>query len=111
MSGHDLRTVATVLGLTAVTVLTRAFFFLSNRDGTLPPWADRGLRYAPVAAVAAVIVPEIVTTQGQLITTWMDARPIAALAAAAWYGWRRGVLGTIIVGMAVYLPLHVALGW
>ena len=111
MNGHDLWTVATVLGLTAVTVLTRAFFFLSNRDRTLPPWADRGLRYAPVAAVAAVIVPEIVTTQGQLITTWMDARPTAALAAAAWYGWRRGVLGTIIVGMAVYLPLHVGLGW
>jgi hypothetical protein len=29
------------------------------------------------------------------------------LAGAAWFYWRGGVLGTIIVGMAAYLPLHV----
>jgi hypothetical protein len=34
---------------------------------------------------------------------------------AAFYFARRGqgqaVLGTIVVGMAVYLPLHLGLGW
>ncbi|PSJ20543.1 branched-chain amino acid transporter, partial [Halomonas sp. ND22Bw] len=29
----------------------------------------------------------------------------------AYYFWRRGVLGTMLVGMAVYLPLHLGLGW
>ncbi|GKS83045.1 hypothetical protein AVMA1855_02855 [Acidovorax sp. SUPP1855] len=27
------------------------------------------------------------------------------------YFWRRGILGTIVVGMVVYLPLHIGLGW
>ena len=34
-----------------------------------------------------------------------------ALAGAALYFWRRSVLLTMAVGMAVYLPLHLALGW
>jgi branched-subunit amino acid transport protein len=46
-----------------------------------------------------------------LISTWRDARVFAALAGAAWFFWRRGVLGTIIAGMAVYLPLHIGWNW
>ena len=76
-----------------------------------PRGAPRGLRYAPIAALAGVIVPELLMTQGQFISTWQDARIFAVLAGLAWYYWRRDLLGTIIVGMAVYLPLHVGLGW
>jgi branched-subunit amino acid transport protein len=83
----------------------------SSKPWTLPGWAQRGLHYAPIAALSAVIVPEMVMTQGQLIATWQDARIFAVLAGLAWYYWRRDLLGTIIVGMAVYLPLHVGLGW
>jgi branched-subunit amino acid transport protein len=50
-------------------------------------------------------------TQGHLLTTWQDARLFAAAAGAAYFFWRKGVLGTIITGMAVYLPLHLGLGW
>ena len=101
----------TIVGMTVATVVTRSFFFLSQKPWTLPGWASRGLQYAPVAALAAVIAPEIVLTGGQLTGTWRDARLYAALAGLLWYYRRRGVLGTIVVGMAVYLPLHVGLGW
>ncbi len=111
MMQTDAWTVITILGLAVVTVLTRSFFFLSSKPWTLPQWAQRGLHYAPIAALAAVIVPEIVMSQGALISTWRDARVFAALAGAAWFLWRRSVLGTIVAGMAVYLPLHVGLGW
>jgi branched-subunit amino acid transport protein len=104
-------TLLTILGLTVVTVLTRCFFFLSSKPWTLPDWAQRGLNYAPIAALAAVIVPEIVMSQGALIATWRDARVFGALAGAAWFFWRRSVFGTIVAGMAVYLPLHVGWGW
>ncbi|WP_096698278.1 AzlD domain-containing protein [Polaromonas sp. AER18D-145] len=107
----DAWTVLTIVGLALVTVITRSFFFMSSKPWTLPPWVQRGLHYAPIAALAAVIIPEIVMTQGQLIDTWRDARLFAALAGVAWFVWRRGVLGTIIAGMAVYLPLHIGLGW
>jgi branched-subunit amino acid transport protein len=46
-----------------------------------------------------------------LISTWQDARLYAAVAGVAAYFWRRDVLITILGGMAVYLPLHLGLGW
>ena len=112
MSGtSDLWTLAVIVGLAAVTVITRSFFFISSRPWPLPRWAERGLQYAPIAALAAVVLPEVVMTDGHVISTWQDARLYAALAGAAWYFWRGGVLGTMLVGMAVYLPLHLGLGW
>ena len=115
MNETDLWTLVTIAGLTAVTVLARSFFFLSSRNWALPHWAQRGLQYAPIAALAAVIVPEIVMAQGELVDTWRDARLFAAAAGAAYFYWSRGagqaVLGTIVAGMAVYLPLHLGLGW
>lgn len=100
-----------IVGLTVVTVVTRAFFLIPDRELPLPDWLRRGLKYAPLAAIAAVVAPEVLIQQGHLIQTLMDARPPAVLAASAWYFWRRGILGTIVVGMLVYLPLHIGLGW
>ncbi len=111
MNGTDLWTVTTIIGMTLVTVLTRSFFFLSSKPWPLPTWLQRGLQFAPVAAMAAVVVPEMVMTQGRLISTLLDARLFAAAVGAAWYYWRKDVFGTIIAGMAVYLPLHLGLGW
>ncbi|NBO40489.1 MAG: AzlD domain-containing protein [Betaproteobacteria bacterium] len=105
----------TAVGLGVITLVTRCFFFISDRALPFPSWAQRGLQYAPIAALAAVVVPEIVVSQGTLVTTWQDARLFGAAAGAGFYFYRRGkgqaVLGTIIVGMAVYLPLHVGWGW
>jgi branched-subunit amino acid transport protein len=90
MSETDGWTLATIAGLTVVTVLARSLFFLSSRDWALPHWAQRGLQYAPIAALAAVIAPEIVMVQGGLIDTWRDARLFAAAAGAAYFFWSRG---------------------
>ena len=107
----DLWTLAVIVGLAGVSVLTRCFFFILDRPWGLPPWAHRALHYAPVAALAAVVVPEVVLSQGHLVSTLLDARLFATAAGAACYSWRKSVLDTIVVGMAVYLPLHLALGW
>ncbi|WP_140631056.1 AzlD domain-containing protein [Methylibium rhizosphaerae] len=101
----------TIIGLAVVTVVTRCFFFISERELVLPQWVQRGLRYAPLAALTAVVVPEIVMSHGELIDTWRDARLFAAAAASAYFFWRRGILGTILVGMAVLLPLRLVWGW
>jgi branched-subunit amino acid transport protein len=111
----DAWTLLTTGGLALVTVLARSFFFISKNDLALPQWVQRGFQYAPIAALSAVIAPEIVMTQGQLIHTLQDARLYAVLTGGAFFFWRRGagqaVLGTIVSGMAVYLPLHIGLGW
>ena len=103
--------VVAIIGLALLTVATRGFFFLTEREIPIPNWLRQGLRYTPLAALAAVVLPEIVLTQGQLIGTWQDARVFAALAGAAYFWWRRDILGTILVGMAVLLPLRLWLGW
>lgn len=108
-------TILTILLMVVVSVVSRSFFFISSKPWALPHWAQRGLQYAPIAALSAVIVPEVVMTQGALIHTFLDARLYAVAAGVAYFVWRKGagqvVLGTIVVGMAVYLPLHIGLGW
>jgi len=107
----DLWTLLVIAGLAVITAVSRSFFFLSNREWHLPHWAQRGLQYAPIAALSAVVVPEIVMSQGELIATWQDARIYAAAVGVAVYFFKRNVLLTIVLGMGVYLPLHLVLGW
>jgi branched-subunit amino acid transport protein len=100
-----------IVGLAVITVGTRGFFLYPDRDLPLPNWLKQGLRYAPLAALAAVIAPEVLMQQGHLITTFKDARLYAIAAATAYFFWRRGILGTIITGTAVMVALRVGLGW
>lgn len=106
-----LETVVTIVGLALLTLLTRAFFLFPERELPMPMWLQQGLRYAPLAALVAVVAPEVVMTQGQLIDTWRDARLPAVAVASAYYFWRRGILGTILSGTATLLLLRLGLGW
>lgn len=108
---NTLEALLTILGMAAVTVITRAFFLIPEREVPMPAWLKQGLRYAPLAAMAAIVVPEIVMTQGELIHSWKDARLYAAAVATAWFFWRRDILGTILSGTAVMLALRLGLGW
>ena len=107
----DWHRVAVIAGLALMTLLARSFFLFSGKPWNLPHWAQRGLQYAPIAALSAVVVPEVVTVHGELVGTWRDARLYAAAVGALFFFWRRDVLVTVVAGMAVYLPLHLGLGW
>jgi len=103
--------VIAIVGLAFITLGTRGFFLYPDRELPLPNWLKQGLRYAPLAALAAVIAPEVLMQQGHFITTFKDARLYATAAATAYFFWRRGILGTIIIGTAVMVALRVGLGW
>lgn len=93
-----------VVGLTSATVFSRNAFLFSRRPMPLPSRLKVALRFAPAAALAAVVAPELVL-QTPLGEPWLK---IAAAAAAAGYFFsRRGILGTIVTGMAAYWLL----GW
>jgi branched-subunit amino acid transport protein len=104
-------TLIAIFGMAALTVITRGFFLLTNREWALPAWLMRGLRYAPLAALAAIIAPEVLLTDGALVSTWQEPRLFAVAAGTAYFFWRRGILGTIVVGGAVLLALKLGLGW
>ncbi len=99
------------VGMAVITLVCRAFFLLSQEDLPMPRWLREGLQYAPTAALAAVVAPELVLTQGHLIHTWRDPRIFGALAGLAFYAWRRSLFGTIVCGTAVMLALRFQLGW
>ena len=111
MNAETVYGLVAIVGLALITLLARAFFMLPERELPMPDWLRRGLKYAPLAALTAVIAPEVVMAQGALIGSLQDARLPAVVCACAYYFWQRGIRGTIVVGMAVYLPLHIGWGW
>jgi branched-subunit amino acid transport protein len=91
----------------AALVMALLAFLLSARELPMPPALRRGLRYAPLGALMAVVLPEVVLEGGALPATLLDARIVAALVTATYASWRRtDMLGTIVVGMATYLLLR-----
>ena len=105
------QTVMAIAGMPFISFLTRAFFMIPKEELPLPDWVKQGLRYAPLAALAAVIVPEIVMTEGHVISTWKDARLFAVLVGTLCFVWKRDILATILSGTAVMLLMRLALGW
>jgi branched-subunit amino acid transport protein len=103
--------VLAILGLAVITVATRGFFLYPEQELPLPTWLKQGLRYAPLAALAAVVAPEVLVQQGHLLSSVKDARLFAVLAATGYFFWRRGILGTIVTGTLVIVALRAGVGW
>ncbi len=103
--------IVAIAGLVLITLGTRGFFVLPERELPLPGWLREALRYAPIGALVAVVAPELVMQQGRLIQTWQDPRLAGAVAAVAWFAWRRDMLGTVVAGTAVMLVCRLGLGW
>ncbi len=107
MSAAD--TWLTIVLLTVATVLTRSSFFFLGHAVKLPPKVQHALRYAPAAALAAIVAPDLVLADGALHLSWMNPKLMAGLGAAAFFLTKRHLLGTIIVGMGLYTLLRVIL--
>ncbi|MBI5278360.1 MAG: AzlD domain-containing protein [Burkholderiales bacterium] len=108
MSALDLF-LATV-GMSFITLLCRISFLMPKEDLPMPRWLREGLHYAPIAALAAVVAPELVMTQGHLVDTWRDPRIFGGAAGLAFYAWKRNLFGTIACGTGVMLVLRVGVG-
>lgn len=101
----------TIAGLVVITLLTRGFFILPEREPPIPEWLRESLRYAPIGALVAVVAPDLVMTQGHVIDTLRDARLVGAAAALACFLWRRDMLATIVAGTGAMLVMRLAFGW
>lgn len=90
-----------------ITVLSRALFLMAGERVTVPDRLQRALRYAPAAALAAIVLPDLLTFDGHLAISPGNDKLMAGIAATVFYVLTRRMVGMIAVGMAVYTALRL----
>lgn len=90
-----------IIGMVIVTYSVRlSVIALLDKNATLPPVIQRGLRYVPPAALTAIIFPQLFMPDGAFDVSPGNFRLIAGLLAAV-VAWRsKSALLPIGVGMA-----------
>ncbi|SDC47218.1 Branched-chain amino acid transport protein [Cupriavidus sp. YR651] len=101
-----LETWIAIVGMAVVTIFSRALFLMAGERVTVPDRIQRALRYAPAAALAAIILPDFLTWQGHFTLSPVNDKLIAGIAATVFYLLTRRMVGMIVAGMAVYTALR-----
>ena len=98
--------------LALLTLVSRSFFVLLPRRWQPRGRVEQALRYAPLAALLAITVPEVVkqlpAALQQAAPAWAlasDARLVAALVLAAVIRLTRHTLWGLLAGTATYMAL------
>ena len=86
------------IGMVLATFLTRAALLLVQRF-KLSPRLESALRFAPVCALAVLVVPVVVVREGAVDLSFTNPYLVGALAATAFFLWKRSIVGCIVVGM------------
>jgi branched-subunit amino acid transport protein len=94
-----------IIGLTVVTFVSRSFFILLGNRIKVSDWALEAIRYAPLAALIAILAPEIFLPLGassvmefnlKLPNIW------GGIAAMIAFYFSKKMIPTLVIGMAVY---------
>ena len=105
----SLESSALLVGMGLVTLGTRGFFMFLGDRVRMPELILRSIRYAPLAAIVAILAPEIVMPNGATEISqfnWAIPQIWAGLAAFVTFTWLRSMLPTLIFGMLVYSALR-----
>lgn len=105
---NNLDTWLTIFLLLLATLITRGSFFLIGHAVKLPPKVQHALRYAPAAALAAIVAPDLVLNGAALDLSYTNPKLLAGIGATVFFLATRHLLGTIIAGMALFTLLRLA---
>ncbi len=95
--------------LAATTLITRGSFIMAGEKGRLPAVLQRALRYAPAAALAALVAPDLLLVQGDIQP--LNPRLVAGIAVTLVALRTRKPWLPFVLGMAVLIGLRKGLGW
>jgi len=102
MSGEaDSYVLGAIALLTLCSLLTRAGYFLFGDHLPLTDPVRRALRYAPVAALTAIIVPDLLPWEAGA-SALFDVKMLAAAVAVLIYWRTRSTIGLMVGGMCAY---------
>ena len=97
------------VGMGLVTLGTRSLFMFWGDRVRMPEIILRSIRYAPLAAIVAILAPELLMPGGATQISqfnWALPQIWAGLAAFVTFTWLRTMLPTLIIGMLVYSVLR-----
>ena len=91
----------TIIGLMVVTFITRGFFLLFGHRAELPDSLVSALRYAPAAALIAIIAPDVFLVRNEVFeignpSLWGGLTALGAFLLT------RSIVLTIVIGMLVF---------
>ncbi len=77
-----------IVGMAAVTYLTRVSFLVLVGGMPLPEFLSRGLKFIPIAILTAFVIPGLLASEGQVNLSWNNRYLLAGvtsgLVAARW---------------------------
>jgi len=97
-----------IVVLTLATIITRCVIFMYPNSIKLPPKVRHALRYAPAAALAAVVFPDLVYNNSGVFDLGLDnPKWLAGIVALVFCYLTRRMFSTIILGMLVFTALRL----
>lgn len=106
----DLSIWIVIVGMTAVTVVTRSLFLVLGERYALPERVQHGLRYAPACALVALIAPELALANGTLALSLGNPKLVAGVAAGVIMLTTRSMIAAMAVGMLAFTALRLVAG-
>ncbi len=97
--------------LTLCSILTRCAYLLLGDYFPLPESVRSAMRYAPVAALAAIVVPELFPMAEGGGAGLFNARALAALVAVLLFLRTQNTLSVIAGGMVAFWIIEAVLAW
>ena len=94
-----------ILGMTLVTAWPRSFFLILGGRVKVPAWVLESIRFAPLAAMVAILAPEMfLPASASSISEFNLRLPNiwGGIAAVIAFYYTKKMLSTLIIGMAVY---------
>ncbi len=96
----------TMLACGMVTFVIRLSFIAAEGRLTFPHWFRTLLPFVPVAALTALVIPELLMPQGALWLSLNNARLVAGVVAIAIAVQTRSVLWTLVGGFTMLALLN-----
>lgn len=100
-------------GLMLVTIVTRSFFLLGGSRFNIPEAVHEFLRYAPTAALIAIVLPEVLFVKDPASRLFQidinSPHLFGGVVAVIGYLMTKNMLGTIFLGMMAFTAARVLL--
>lgn len=106
---HEFYIWAGIAGLMVMTIIARCALILWPKPIAIGPRLARALRFAPMAAIAAIIVPGVLYGPNGNVVSFLDPKVFAVMGAlVAWFSTRQ-MVWCILGGLAVYVIAKLAM--